>query len=261
VRFRVLNTAVQGPGAAAEVMQALATLDRDPDVDVVVVARGGGSVEDLLPFSDEGLVRAVSAARTPVVSAIGHEPDTPLLDLVADVRASTPTDAAKLVVPDVAEEADRVAHLRDRARRVLDGWLARELHQLAAVRARPCLADPGSGLLARAQEVEHLRDRARRCLGHQLDRAGTDVTHQLARVRGMSPLATLKRGYAVVQDEDGHVVTSIDQTAPGGRLSVRVHDGRLGVAVHTLTPADWSEPADAVESPGSDASGETKEQQ
>ncbi|MGN6128711.1 MAG: exodeoxyribonuclease VII large subunit [Nocardioidaceae bacterium] len=261
VRFRVLNTAVQGPSAAAEVMDALAALDRDPDVDVVVIARGGGSVEDLLPFSDEGLIRAVSAARTPVVSAIGHEPDTPLLDLVAAVRASTPTDAAKLVVPDVAEEADRVLHLRDRARRVLDGWLARELHQLAAVRARPCLADPRSGLAARAQEVGSLRDRARRCFGHQLDRAGTDVTHQLARVRGMSPLATLERGYAVVQDEDGHVVTSIEQTTPGGRLSVRVHDGRLDVAVRTLTPADLSEPHDAMESQGADKSADEQEEQ
>ncbi len=259
VRFRVLNTAVQGPNAAGEMMDALKTLDRDPDVDVVVVARGGGSVEDLLPFSDEGLVRAVFAARTPVVSAIGHEPDTPLLDLVADVRASTPTDAAKLVVPDVAEETDRVRHLRDRARRVLDGWLSRELHQLASVRARPCLADPGGTLEVRGREVDDLRDRARRCFGHQLDRAGTDLTHQLARVRGLSPLATLKRGYAVVQDEAGHVVTSIEQATAGDRLAVRVHDGRLDVAVHDTAPAELSEP-DARGSSGPDDPRSIKEE-
>ncbi len=237
VRFRVLNTAVQGPSAAGEVIDALQTLDRDPAVEVVVIARGGGSVEDLLPFSDEGLIRTVFAARTPVVSAIGHEPDTPLLDLVADVRASTPTDAAKLVVPDVAEEADRIAHLRDRGRRVLDAWLARELHQLQALRARPSLADPRGGLDARSREVDELRDRARRCLGHQLDRAGTDLTHQLARVRGMSPLATLKRGYAVVQDADGHVVTGVEQVATGDHLAVRVYDGRFDVEVHGTEPA------------------------
>ncbi|MGZ4632481.1 MAG: exodeoxyribonuclease VII large subunit, partial [Actinomycetes bacterium] len=213
VDFRVVNTAVQGPSAAAEVIEALGTLDRDPSVDVIVIARGGGSVEDLLPFSDEGLVRAVFAARTPVVSAIGHEPDTPLLDLVADVRASTPTDAAKTVVPDVAEELDRVLHLRDRGRRVLSAWLDREEHQLEAVRARPSLADPRGGLLDRAREVDELSARARRTLSHRLDRAAGDLHHQLARVRGLSPMATLKRGYAVVQDADGHVVTSAGATA------------------------------------------------
>ena len=241
VKFRVLNTAVQGPNAAAEVMEALGTLDRDPEVDVIVVARGGGSVEDLLPFSDEGLVRAVFAARTPVVSAIGHEPDTPLLDLVADVRASTPTDAAKTVVPDVAEELDRVLHLRDRGRRVLAAWLEREQHQLEAVRGRPSLADPRGGLLERSREVDELRDRARRTLHHRLDRAAGDLHHQLARVRGLSPMATLKRGYAVVQDADGHVVTSVGATAPDQSLSVRVYDGRLGVVVRdteTIDPGD-----------------------
>ena len=137
VRFAVRYAAMQGTGSAAEVIEALGRLDRDPEVDVIVVARGGGSVEDLLPFSDEGLLRAVFAARTPVVSAIGHEPDSPLLDLVADVRASTPTDAAKLVVPDVAEELARVDHLRQRGRQVLTAWLAREQHALDVVRARP----------------------------------------------------------------------------------------------------------------------------
>ena len=172
VRFAVRYAAMQGTSSAAEVIEQLGRLDRDPEVDVIVIARGGGSVEDLLPFSDEGLVRAVFAARTPVVSAIGHEPDSPLLDLVADVRASTPTDAAKLVVPDVAEETLRVEHLRDRGRQLVTAWLAREQHALDTVRARPALADPGSGLSARAVEVDALRDRARRTLHHQLGPGG-----------------------------------------------------------------------------------------
>jgi exodeoxyribonuclease VII large subunit len=235
VRFAVRYAAMQGTSSAAEVMDRLGRLDRDPAVDVIVVARGGGSVEDLLPFSDEGLLRAVFAATTPVVSAIGHEPDSPLLDLVADVRASTPTDAAKLVVPDVGEEVARIEHLRGRGRQVLGAWLAREQHALDTVRARPALADPGSGLDDRSREVDALRDRGRRTLAHQLDRAGDDLGHRLARVRSMSPLATLRRGYAVVQDADGHVLTSVTQTAPGRSLQVRVADGRVAVEVTGTT--------------------------
>ena len=235
VRFAVRYAAMQGTSSAAEVMDQLGRLDRDPAVDVIVIARGGGSVEDLLPFSDEGLLRAVFAATTPVVSAIGHEPDSPLLDLVADVRASTPTDAAKLVVPDVGEEFARIEHLRGRGRQVLAAWLAREQHALDTVRARPALADPGSGLDDRSREVDALRDRGRRTLAHQLDRAGDDLGHRLARVRSMSPLATLRRGYAVVQDADGHVLTSVKQAAPGQSLQVRVADGRVAVEVTGTT--------------------------
>ncbi len=231
VRFAVRYAAMQGTSSAAEVIEALGRLDRDPEVDVVVIARGGGSVEDLLPFSDEGLLRAVFAARTPVVSAIGHEPDSPLLDLVADVRASTPTDAAKLVVPDVAEESARVAQLRERTRRLLDAWLSREQHALDAVRARPALADPGSGLRERGREVDALRDRSRRTVHHQLDRAANDLGHRLARVRALSPLATLSRGYAVLQDAGGHVVTTIGQVGTDQAVEVRVADGRIGAVV------------------------------
>ena len=137
---------------------------------MIVVARGGGSVEDLLPFSDEGLVRAVHAVTTPVVSAIGHEPDSPILDLVADVRASTPTDAAKRVVPDVAEEAQRVLQARERGRMAIRGLVDRELAQLTALRSRPSLADPRSGLTERMVEVDAFRERARRSFGHRLDR-------------------------------------------------------------------------------------------
>ena len=151
VRFETAHAAMQGTRAAAEVMEAVDRLDRHPDVEVIVVARGGGSVEDLLPFSDEALIRAVHKARTPVVSAIGHEPDQPLLDLVADVRASTPTDAAKLVVPDVSEELRGVDLARQRIRSAMTGYVAREQAGLDALRSRPSLADPRSLVDARAR--------------------------------------------------------------------------------------------------------------
>ena len=231
VRFKVAYAAMQGANAARDVMEQLDKLDRDPEVDVIVIARGGGSIEDLLPFSDEGLVRAVFKASTIVVSAIGHEPDTPLLDLVADVRASTPTDAAKLVVPDVAEESQQVRQLRDRARSILHTWLTHEERQLDAVRQRPVLGDPRGGLADRSAEVAELVERARRTVGHRLDRAYDDVGHHLARVRALSPLATLQRGYSVLQDAEGHVVTSIEQTKPGAKLQASVADGRIDVHV------------------------------
>ncbi|GAB6986478.1 exodeoxyribonuclease VII large subunit [Nocardioides pyridinolyticus] len=227
VRFEVAYAAMQGPRSASEVIEAVERLDRNADVEVIVVARGGGSVEDLLPFSDEALIRAVAKVRTPVVSAIGHEPDQPLLDLVADVRASTPTDAAKLVVPDVAEEVRNVARARERMRAAMSGWISREQAGLDALRSRPALADPRTLLDARREEVRQLRDRARRTLGHALDRAADDVGHQRARARALSPLATLQRGYAVLQDADGHVVTSVAGVAPQQQISVRVADGRI----------------------------------
>ncbi|GAA0294582.1 exodeoxyribonuclease VII large subunit [Kineococcus aurantiacus] len=227
VRFEVREVAVQGPHAVTEVVAALAELDADPDVDVVVIARGGGSVEDLLPFSNEALVRAVAGTRTPVVSAIGHEVDSPLLDLVADVRASTPTDAARLVVPDVAEELAGVRQLRARARRAVTGRLEQEEHALAALRSRPVLAAPHVLLDARRDEVDALRERARRGLGHRLDRARVDVDHLRASVRALSPRSTLLRGYAVVQRPDGSLVRTPQDAPEGTRLRIRLPDGEV----------------------------------
>jgi exodeoxyribonuclease VII large subunit len=227
VTFETAYAAMQGSRAATDVIDALARLDRRDDVDVIVVARGGGSVEDLLPFSDEGLIRAVSGVRTPVVSAIGHEPDTPLLDLVADVRASTPTDAAKQLVPDVAEELRGVDWATDRIRTLVRQLVDRESAALAELRSRPALADPRTLLDAREIEIGDLRDRARRVLGHALTRADDDIRHQAARARALSPLATLQRGYAVVQAVDGTVVSSTSQTSPGRDLSIRLADGRV----------------------------------
>jgi exodeoxyribonuclease VII large subunit len=237
VRFRVEAAAVQGPFAVIQVSEALRALDRDADVDVIVIARGGGSVEDLLPFSDESLVRLVATCRTPVVSAIGHEQDTPLLDLVADVRASTPTDAAKRVVPDVAEEQRRIEQLRDRARRNLLARVDREQHVIDGLRSRPALADPGADLRRRGTEVTTLRDRTRRCMDSALTRAADELAHVRARVLSLSPASTLERGYAVVQRGDGRVVRSSTDVVPGDALRVRLAKGELGAAVLPDSPA------------------------
>ncbi|GGM83307.1 exodeoxyribonuclease 7 large subunit [Thermopolyspora flexuosa] len=227
VRFTVEQVAVQGPYAVGEVTEALRKLDADPEVDVIIIARGGGSLEDLLPFSDESLVRAVAACRTPVVSAIGHEQDTPLLDLVADVRASTPTDAAKKVVPDVGEQLALIRQLRDRGRRVLTGLIDRESAWLAAVRSRPSLADPVREIDRRLEQVDALRERARRCLAAHLDRAADSLEHLRARLVALSPAATLQRGYAIVQRPSGEVVRLAADVAPGEELSVRFADDRI----------------------------------
>ncbi|GGT67288.1 exodeoxyribonuclease VII large subunit [Streptomyces purpureus] len=229
VRFEVRNVAVQGVHAVPQVVQAVEELDAHPDVDVIVVARGGGSVEDLLPFSDEQLVRAVAACRTPVVSAIGHEPDTPLLDLVADLRAATPTDAAKKVVPDVGEELDRVQALRDRGLRCVRAMLEREERGLAHALTRPVMEHPHRMLEEREDELHALLARSRRVLGHLLDRADSEISHTRARVLSLSPAATLERGYAVLQRADGHVVRSPDEVAADEELRARVAEGELTV--------------------------------
>lgn len=247
VRFEIAYAAMQGPRAAAENIDALARLDRNPDVDVIVIARGGGSVEDLLPFSDEALIRAVHQARTPVVSAIGHEPDSPLLDLVADWRASTPTDAARHVVPDMAEETARIAAARERLRALLRAWLDREQDGLDAIRSRPSMADPRHQLDARSAEVAELAERARRCLRHRLDRADDDIAHQVARARALSPLATLRRGYGVLQDAEGKVLASVAGIESGRAVSVRLADGRVHATttgVEALPTPDTEEEPD-----------------
>src|SRR4051812_22818538 len=233
VRFDVRNVAVQGHLAVEQCIAALVALDREPEVDVIVLARGGGSVEDLLPFSDEALCRAVAACRTPVGSAIGHEPDSPLVDAVADVRCSTPTDAGKRVVPDYAEEVARITQLRDRTRRVVVGIVQRELTRLDAMRSRPVLAEPQTLVSVRSADVVSLRDRSRRCISAALDRAGHDLDHTRARVIALSPKATLDRGYAVVQDKAGGVVRDPAQVDAGDPLRVRVAKGELAVQVQT----------------------------
>jgi len=231
VRFRVEQTAVQGSHAAGEVIQALRRLDEDPDVDVIIIARGGGSLEDLLPFSDEALLRAVAAARTPVVSAIGHEQDVPLLDHVADLRAATPTDAAKRVVPDVAEQIALIDGLRDRARRCVQGRIERELSWLTSMRSRPALAHPVREIERQQEQIAALTQRSRVSLGAALNRAEDEVSHTRARLLALSPASTLKRGYAIVQHEDEHVVRSAAEVTVGEALTVRFAEDQVGVTV------------------------------
>ncbi|GAA1927646.1 exodeoxyribonuclease VII large subunit [Streptantibioticus ferralitis] len=231
VRFEVRNVPVQGVQAVPRVIEAIRNLDAHSEVDVIVVARGGGSVEDLLPFSDEELVRAVAACRTPLVSAIGHEPDSPLLDLVADLRASTPTDAAKKVVPDVGEEQLRIRQLRERALRTVRNLLDREERGLAAAVSRPSMAHPHRMVEEREAEAAALVERSRRCLGHLLDRADAELEHTRARVLALSPAATLRRGYAVLQREDGAVVRAADEVVADEKLRARVAEGEFSVRV------------------------------
>ncbi|HEX5542245.1 MAG TPA: exodeoxyribonuclease VII large subunit [Micromonospora sp.] len=231
VQFRVVNVAVQGSTAVPQIIDALNALDDDESIDVIILARGGGSVEDLLPFSDEALCRAVFGCRTPVVSAIGHETDAPLVDYVADVRASTPTDAAKRVVPDFAEEVRMLRLARQRLDRAVDTLLDREAHRIEALRSRPVLARPEVLLDKHVADVAALRDRAGRCLDHRLGTAGEGLRHMVARLRALSPGATLQRGYAIVQRADGHVVRAAEEVATGEPLRVRLAAGELSVTV------------------------------
>jgi exodeoxyribonuclease VII large subunit len=230
VEFRVINVAVQGPSAVTQIIDALNVLDQDASVDVIILARGGGSVEDLLPFSDEALCRAVFGCRTAVISAIGHETDTPLLDYVADVRASTPTDAAKRAVPDLAEEQAIIAQARSRLGRAATFRIDREQQRLDALRSRPVLAQPTTLLDAHAAQVAALRQRADTTLSHRLDRATGDLHHTLARLRGLSPLATLERGYAIVQ-RNGAVLRDPADAATDDELRVRLARGELTAKV------------------------------
>jgi exodeoxyribonuclease VII large subunit len=229
VKFRVMQVAVQGSQASAEIIDALHRLDADRDVQVIIIARGGGSLEDLLPFSDEELVRAVAGCRTPVISAIGHEQDVPLLDLVADVRASTPTDAARRAVPDVTEQLELIGQLRARARRSVAGRLDREASWLAAIRSRPALASPQREIDRQHEQVLGLAERTRMAMAAGLDRRGADIAHITARLQALSPAATLRRGYAIVQDSGDRVVRSAAQVTAGEQLTVRFADDQLQV--------------------------------
>lgn len=231
VRFAVRNTVVQGPNAVPQIVEALRALDRDSAVDVIVLARGGGSVEDLLPFSDETLCREIAACTTPVVSAVGHEPDNPLCDLVADLRAATPTDAAKRIVPDAAAEQALVADLRRRCARALRNWVHREQHHLTQLRSRPVLAAPWQALDARAEEVHRARAAARRDVNRLVAVESERIGHLSARLTTLGPAATLARGYAVVQaiGEDGtaHVLRTTADAPAGTRVRIRVGDGAV----------------------------------
>jgi exodeoxyribonuclease VII large subunit len=234
VAFEVREVAVQGTNAVSEVLGALRELDAHPEVDVIVIARGGGSLEDLLAFSNEALVRAVAAAATPVVSAIGHEADRPILDDVADLRASTPTDAAKRIVPDVAEELLRVKQCRDRIDRQVRLFVERESDRLASIRSRPVLAAPTTMVDVRHDELERLRVRSHAAVSGVVVRAADAVAHLRAHVRSLSPQQTLDRGYSVVQllDGAGAAVVRSPEDAPAG-TALRVRLARGTIAAHS----------------------------
>jgi exodeoxyribonuclease VII large subunit len=239
VEFAVANVAVQGAGAVPQIVEALRRLDADPSVEVIVLARGGGSVEDLLPFSDEALCRAVFACHTPVVSAIGHETDAPLVDYVADVRASTPTDAAKRIVPDLAEEVRAISIARQRLYRAIRGRIDSEQHRLDALRSRPALARPESMLDERAADIDRLRARGARSLDAGLRHAVNDLAHTTARLRALSPAATLERGYAIVQRAaDNAVLRDPSEVADGDALRLRLAGGELAAVAGPRRAAD-----------------------
>lgn len=243
VHFEIINTPVQGPTTVPAVVEALAQLDRDPDVEVIIIARGGGSVEDLLPFSEEALQRAVSAARTPVISAIGHEPDNPVLDNVADVRAATPTDAAKRAVPDVAQERSLIDEARARSAAALRAWVERERDGLRAIRSRPVMADPMLPITQKREEVDRARSLIRRDISYLLQAETQRVASLRAQVSALGPSATLARGYSVVQvvprdGSDPEVVTTIEQSPPGSQLRIRVGDGSITAAAMSTSEAN-----------------------
>jgi exodeoxyribonuclease VII large subunit len=228
VEFRVIHTLVQGEKAAPEIIAAIKSLDEDPTLDVIIIARGGGSFLDLMVFSDEALVRAAANARTPIVSAIGHENDRPVLDDVADLRASTPTDAAKRVVPDVADEKHKLEQLRQRLFLRVDSFVANQLAMVEQIRSRPILANPYTFIESHEADVERSVDQMRSMLDQLLNREAMQIGHLRQQVRSLSPQSTLDRGYSVLRDLNGHVISDAAKVKKGQQLKVRLAKGELG---------------------------------
>lgn len=228
-QFEIRQVPVQGNETVTAVSAAIAELDALEEVDVIVIARGGGSFEDLLPFSNEALIRAISQCRTPVVSAIGHETDSPLIDYVSDLRASTPTHAASAIVPDRLDEVDSLQAMTGRGRRALTQRLARERGALTSLMSRPVMSARGA-IVSRHREVisaAHLR--GRRALGRRLDTEHERVAQHHRHLRAVSPRHTLERGYAVISHTDGSIVMSRDDVDIEEVLRVRVARGDFAV--------------------------------
>ena len=231
VEFEIREVAVQGAAAVVEVSAALRELEDMDEVDVIIITRGGGSFEDLLPFSDESLVRLAASCQTPIVSAIGHEKDSPLLDLVADYRASTPTDAAKRVVPDIEQEISDINEIRDRMYRRLLSSVEYELNQIAQLRNRPVMKDPGVMIKVRKDELTALRDRSHRGFKALLDIEKKEIKGVIAHLRSLSPQSTMDRGYAVVQSDDGKIVRDATKLKAGSVLRIRAAKGEAKASV------------------------------
>jgi exodeoxyribonuclease VII large subunit len=237
VVFHVEYAAVQGDKAVGEVIAAIRKLDADPKVEVIIVARGGGDFQNLLVFSDEALVRAAAACETPLVSAIGHEADRPLLDDVADLRASTPTDAAKRVVPDVAEELNRVQQARARIGQRLTTLLTTEIDRLEQLRSRPVLATSSWLVDSRAEELGRYIDRSRELVDRIVEKAASRLVELTRQLRALSPQRTLDRGYAIARLRDGAVVRSASQAPVGSRLLLTLAEGSLESVVEPAESA------------------------
>jgi exodeoxyribonuclease VII large subunit len=231
VEFEIREVAVQGAAAVVEVSAALRELEDMDEVDVIIITRGGGSFEDLLPFSDESLVRLAASCETPIVSAIGHEKDSPLLDLVADYRASTPTDAAKRVVPDIEQEISDINKIRDRMYRRLLSSVEYELNQIAQLRNRPVMKDPGVMIKVRKDDLTALRDRSHRGFKALLDIEKKEIKGVIAHLRSLSPQSTMDRGYAVVQSDDGKIVRDATKLKAGSVLRIRAAKGEAKASV------------------------------
>ncbi len=225
VRFEIREVAVQGAAAVTEVSNALQELDANPDVDVIIITRGGGSFEDLLHFSDESLVRLVAGAKTPIVSAIGHEKDAPLLDLVADWRASTPTDAGKRVVPDLHEELTKIGNLQDRSLRYLTSMIGHEMGAIGQVKSRPIFKDPLVIVTARLEQILSLQSRALRAMENELAIGSEELESLKVGIRTLSPQSTLDRGYAVVLTAEGEIVRKASTLKAGDHISIKVAEG------------------------------------
>jgi exodeoxyribonuclease VII large subunit len=231
VEFEIREVAVQGAAAVVEVSAALRELEAIEDVDVIIITRGGGSFEDLLPFSDESLVRLAASCETPIVSAIGHEKDSPLLDLVADVRASTPTDAAKRVVPDIEQEIADINKIRDRMYRRLLASIEYELNQIAQLRNRPVMKDPNVMIKVRKDDLTALRDRSHRGFKALLDIEKKEIKGVIAHLRSLSPQSTMDRGYSVVQIGDGKILRDATKLKAGDVLRIRAAKGEASASV------------------------------
>jgi exodeoxyribonuclease VII large subunit len=231
VEFEIREVAVQGAAAVVEVSEALRELESIEDVDVIIITRGGGSFEDLLPFSDESLVRLAASCETPIVSAIGHEKDSPLLDLVADYRASTPTDAAKCVVPDIEQEIADINKIRDRIYRRLVSTIDYELNQISQLRNRPVMKDPSVMVKVRVEELNALRDRSHRGFKALLDIEKKEIKGVIAHLRSLSPQSTMDRGYSVVQSDDGKIVRDATKLKAGAVLRIRAAKGEARASV------------------------------
>ena len=232
VEFEIREVTVQGAAAVVEVSAALRELEANSDVDVIIITRGGGSFEDLLPFSDESLIRLAASCETPIVSAIGHEKDSPLLDLVADYRASTPTDAAKRVVPDIAEEITNIQKMRDRAFRALASKVEFESNFIAQLRSRPVMKDPGAFLTILSEELDDLRQRSRRSFTATIGAEQKELKAITAHLRSLSPQSTLDRGYSVVRNAKGEVIRDPKALKSGDLLAIKVAKGETSATVN-----------------------------